>query len=109
MNRQLTARGSTSTVPPAPSSIKIEKDIIKHASRIRRISPSKDQLTKSTGVDTIPSITSPRSNANNRQQSAKKPSKSMSLVSCIIISEICVYLLSFFDDYDKYQWRESSN
>jgi hypothetical protein len=81
MNRQSLTRNSTNTVLSPPSSDKIDKDIIKHASRIRRMSPSKDQLTKSTGVDTTPtSILSPRIN-NNKQQSANKPLKSISLVS----------------------------
>ena len=108
MNRLSTARGSTSTIPSVPPpAIKIDKDIIKHATRIRRMSPSKDQLNRSTGVDTIPSLTSPRSNASNKQQSTKKPSKSMSLVSFFFECTRDMYLSSII--FVEYQWRESSN
>ncbi len=103
MHRNSLTRVSTATVLPA-SSNKIDKDIIKHASRIRRMSPSKDQLKKSSGVDTTQiEISSLKINNNNKHQSNNKSLKSLSLVSRKNLSQIFLYLLSFLDEYDEYQ------
>ena len=102
MQRPSSTRSSTNKVLSPPSPERIDKDIIKHAARIRGLSASKDQLNKSIGADTTPSsLPSPRSNDsnnNNKQQSVNQPLKSLSLVSWKNLSEICAYLLSFPDD-----------
>jgi len=104
MNRNILTRTATVAAFSAPASNKIDKDILKHASRIRRVSPSKDYSTKSPRKDT-----SPTADSSTKRNSINKPLKSISLVSCYNITRIFVYFLSFPDEYDKYQWRESSN
>lgn len=72
---------TTITTLPPPSANKIDKDILKHASRIRRISPSKDFSIKSPRKDTT----------SLKQNSINKPLKSISLVSYYNLSQIFVY------------------
>jgi hypothetical protein len=96
---------TTIAVLPTSSANKIDKDILKHASRIRSKSQSKDYSTKSSRIDSMPMDTlSPRND-----HSINKPLKSMSLVSYNNLSRIFVYFLSFPDEYNEYQWRETSN
>jgi hypothetical protein len=104
MNRKSSAHTTTTSVVRPLSSNKIDKDILKHASRIRKMTPSKDSLSKSPRRDTVSNATSP-----SKQNSTTKPVKSLSLVSCYSISRIFMYFLSFPDESDEYQWRESSN
>ncbi len=100
MNRNILTRSATNTVVSTPSSNRIDKDILKHASRIRRKSQSKDYLIKSPRKDTSPIVDS-----SSKRNSINKPLKSISLVSYYNITGIFVYFLSFPDEYDKYQWR----
>jgi hypothetical protein len=109
MNRNSLIRLTTSAVIPSPSLNKIDKDIVRHASRIRRISQSKDYLLKSSEIDTTFRINSPSRINNNKRNSINKPLKSLSLVSYYHISRIFVYFFLFPDESDEYQWRESSN
>jgi len=109
MNRNSLTRLTTSAVIPPPSLNKIDRDIVRHASRIRRISQSKDYLFKPSGIDTTLRINSPSRINNNKRNSINKPLKSMSLVSYYHISRIFVYFFLFPDESDEYQWRESSN
>jgi hypothetical protein len=97
-----TNRNSISLVQ-VPSAQKLDKDILKHATRIRRTSQSKDSLTKSLKLDTTSiSNSPPRSRKNSKRNSINKSSKSISLVSYYNVSWIFVYFLSFSDEYDKY-------
>jgi hypothetical protein len=93
MNRNSLTRLATIAVIPVPSFKKIDKDIIKHASRIRRLSPSKDQLTKTDSTTiTNPSL---RTHQNTKRDSSHKPLKSMSLVS--FINEFRIFVNFFIN------------
>jgi hypothetical protein len=97
-NRNSLTRYSTIAVVPLASPRKIDKDILKHASRIRRSSQPKDYLLKSPRIDTPPIATSPP-RTNNKRISIKKSLQSISLVSFNKILRIFMYFLSFPDGY----------
>ena len=112
-NRTSFTRTNLFTVLPPPPAQKIDKDIIKHAARIRRMSQSKELLTKystmdaNTSTDTSP----PRTSSTKKSTSNNKPSKGLSLVSRIEISSRrwSIFYRLFFDECNEYSWRETSN
>ena len=95
INRNSVSRHSTIAVTPINSPDKIDKDILKHASRIRRPSQSKDYLIKSPRIDSASISTSPSRTNNNKKISIKKPLKSISLVSYNSRSYIDIYVLFY--------------
>lgn len=101
-NRTSATRTNTIAVVPPPSAKKIDKDIIKHASRLRRMSQSKELLSRYSTTDTSP----PRTASTKRSNSTNRPSKSLSLVSQNHRLKDFVSLLSFFkNECNKYSWR----
>jgi hypothetical protein len=83
-------RHATVAIVPPVSAKKLDKDILKHASRIRT-SQSKDYSTKSLPIDSVPFTTD-----NTKRNSINKPLKSMSLVSYNEISQIFLNIFCRF-------------
>lgn len=100
-NRTSATRMNTIAIAPPSPAKKIDKDIIKHASRLRRMSQSKDLLSRYSTTDTSP----PRTTSTRRSNSTSKSSKSLSLVSRNNRLKALVSLLSFFNDCNEYSWR----
>ena len=92
INRTSATRTNTIALAPPSSAKKIDKDIIKHASRLRRMSQSKELFSRYSTTDASP----PRTTSTRRSNSINKPSKALTLVSQNNRLEDFVSLLSFF-------------